>query len=127
GALLAEWTAYDPAFRGGAYVAVADLDGDGKAEVVTGAGEGGGPHVRAFKVTGSTATEVLSVMAYDPAFRGGVRVAAGDTDGDGRAEVVTVPASESAAFVRAVDATKKLTLEAFAAFDPAFTGGASAG
>ncbi|MEK7516739.1 MAG: putative glycoside hydrolase, partial [Patescibacteria group bacterium] len=37
---------YAKTFRGGVHVAVGDLDGDGKDEIVTGAGAGGGPHVR---------------------------------------------------------------------------------
>src|SRR5438552_4479324 len=35
--------AYDSTFPGGVFVATGDLDGDGVAEIVTGAGEGGGP------------------------------------------------------------------------------------
>lgn len=82
--------AYDPAFYGGVFVAAGDVDGDGRAEIVTGADAGGGPHVRVFSVgTGFTrASELAGFMAFDPAFRGGVRVAAGDVDGDGRAEII---------------------------------------
>jgi hypothetical protein len=60
---------------GGVHVAAGDITGDGVAEIITGAGAGGGPHVRAVSVTGATLTEVASFYAYDPAFFGGVRVA----------------------------------------------------
>src|SRR5262245_11722358 len=40
--------AYDLSFRGGVALATADFNGDGVLDVVTGAGPGGGPHVRLF-------------------------------------------------------------------------------
>src|SRR5206468_777020 len=43
--VIAQFDAYDLAFTGGAYVAAGDFTGDGRADIVTGAGETGGPHV----------------------------------------------------------------------------------
>ncbi|MEY4723665.1 MAG: hypothetical protein RLZZ324_1178 [Candidatus Parcubacteria bacterium] len=80
--------AYDPAFRGGVSVAVGDLDGDGKAEIVTGAGPGGGPHVRIFNAAGRARDK--GFFAADPAARGGVVVSVTDVDGNGRAEIATL-------------------------------------
>ena len=75
--------AYDPGFIGGVYVACGDVDpanpGD---EIITGAGAGGGPHVKVFVRDGNLLGEF---MAYDPKFTGGVRVA-----GSG-ANIVTAP------------------------------------
>ena len=70
-------------------VAAADLNGDGVADIITGAGPGGGPHVRAFSLAGGGVTEVASFYAYDPSFTGGVTVAGGDVNGDGIAEIIT--------------------------------------
>ncbi len=63
---IPDFFAYDAGFSGGVNVAAGDLDGDGNAEIVTGAGAGG-PAVKAFG--------------------GGVRVGVADTDGDGKVEV----------------------------------------
>jgi hypothetical protein len=79
--------AYDPRFRGGVNVALGDIDGDGDDEIIAGAGQGGGPHVRIFDKNGKLLNP--GFFAYDPAFRGGVRVAAGDLDGDGKDEIIT--------------------------------------
>jgi hypothetical protein len=75
-----DFFAYDPAFNGGARVAVMDVNGDGKADIITGAGPGGGPHVRIFD--GGTGLQLQqnttdSFMAFDPSFSGGIFVGAG--------------------------------------------------
>ncbi len=54
---------------GGASVAACDVDGDGRADIITGAGPGAGPHVRVFGV------EDFGLVAYSPLFTGGVFVA----------------------------------------------------
>ena len=73
GGELASFFAFDPAFAGGVSVAVGDVTGDGTPDVVTGAGPGGGPHVKAFD--GRTMAEVRNFFAGDPEYRGGVSVA----------------------------------------------------
>jgi hypothetical protein len=84
---LLSFFAYDGGFRGGVTLAIGDVNGDGFADIITGAASGGGPHVRAF--SGKDASELASFYAYDAAFGGGVRVAAGDFNNDGTDEIVT--------------------------------------
>ncbi len=78
----------------GVEVTGADIDGDGIDEIVTGAGPGEvfGPHVRAWNYDGSTLTAIpgVSFFAYGTN-QWGVRVSAGDVDGDGRDEIITSP------------------------------------
>jgi len=72
-----QFFAYDARFRGGVHVTTGDLDGDGKAEIITGAGPGGGPHVRIWKEINGHFQVVNEFFAFDPNFRGGVNVASG--------------------------------------------------
>src|SRR5262249_1183649 len=120
---VANFFAYNPAFQGGVYVAVGDVTGAGHADIVTGAGPGGGPHVRVF--TGAGADTGIGFMAYSPGFTGGVRVAACDVDGDGHAEIVTAAGPGGGPHVRVWRVVNGSVVEVrgFFAYSPAFTGG----
>jgi hypothetical protein len=119
--------AYNPAFPGGVAVAAGDLTGDGVAELITGAGPGGGPHVRVWSVAGNTVSEVTGFFAYPPGFPGGVSVAAGDLNGDGVAELVTGAGPGGGPHVRVWSLTSAGPVEiaGFFPYDPAFSGGVS--
>src|SRR5260370_998979 len=84
GALVREFFAYSANFTGGVRVAVADVNGDGYADIITAAGPGGGPSIRVFDgKTGAQFSGPLGDMyAYAANFTGGVYVAAGDITGD---------------------------------------------
>jgi hypothetical protein len=126
---VAGFFAYDPAFTGGVTVAAGDLTGDGVAELITGAGPGGGPHVRVWSLAGGTPIEIGGFFAYDPAFTGGVSVAAGDVTGDGIAELITGAGPGGGPHVRVWSVTSSGVVEiaGFFAYDPAFLGGVHVG
>lgn len=76
----------------GANVALGDLDGDGKAEVLAALGPGPsfGSTVRSFRFDGGTLSAGASFDAFGPSGFG-VRIASADVDADGRADVLTSP------------------------------------
>jgi hypothetical protein len=76
-------------YDGGVWVAAGDMNGDGFADIAVGADEGMSPHVKVFN--GRTLAEMASFYAYAPGFVGGVRVAMGDLNHDGYADLVTAP------------------------------------
>jgi hypothetical protein len=114
--------AFDPNFTGGVNVAAGDVNNDGVADVIVGAGAGGGPHVRVFD--GKTGQVIQEFFAYDAAFTGGVNVAGGDLDGDGRADIVTGAGPGGGPHVIVYKGGHgQQILRSFYAFDEAFTGG----
>jgi hypothetical protein len=123
--LLRSFMALAPFFLGGVFVAAGDVDGDGRSDVIVGAGEGGEPLARVF--SGQTGSLLNSFFAFDANFRGGVRVAAGDGSGDGRADIISGSGSGAGPHVKVFDAVDLHELDGFLAFDPAFFGGVFVG
>lgn len=142
-AVLANFFPYGTTFTGGVYVAVGDVNGDGRADIITGPGSGR-PRVTVADATkldqiigtGQIAPNALlgSFLAYNPAFGGGVTVASGDVNGDGLDDVITGFA-RGGSRVKVVDATRlnergpdgriaaTALLSVFDAFVPTFTRG----
>jgi serralysin len=93
----AEFLAYAKSFRGGLSVAGGDINGDGLGEIVVGTGVGSGPQVSMFSRTGRSVTRFFP---FSSRLRTGVNVAIGDVDGDGNADLITVPAGNYPPLVR---------------------------
>jgi hypothetical protein len=119
GAVLKSFMAYDPGFRGGVRVAAGDTNGDGKADIVVGAGPGGGPHAEVFD--GATGKLLQGLFAYDLGFTGGIFVAAGDLNADGLADIITGPGAGGGPHVKAFDGRTGGVLQSFQAY-PTFGG-----
>jgi hypothetical protein len=121
GSLLDSFFAYDASFSAGVFVAAGDVNAHGHADIITGAGAGGGPHVKVFD--GETGAAFMSFFAYDASFHGGVTVAAGDVDGDGKADIITGAGAGGGPHVKVFSGADGSTLRSFFAYDASFTGG----
>ncbi len=106
--------AYDPAYLGGVLVAAGDVNNDGHADIITGVDQGVGPNVKVF--SGADGSLLQSFFAYDQAFLGGVRVAAGDVNADGYADIIT-GAGSAAPHVRVFSGADHTLLRNFMAFN----------
>lgn len=121
GAPIFDFFAYDPNFRGGVRVAMADLNGDNIPDLVT--APGGAPPgtppmpplVRVFD--GRTMKLFSEFLAYDRNWTGGVFVAASDMGQLGKAVVVTSPDIGAGPHIKAFDVRNGRELDSFFAYD----------
>ncbi len=88
--LINEFLVYAKNFSGGINVAGADVDKDGKGEIITTPGLLGGPHLRIFDSYGQEKM-TYKTFIFDNNFRGGLSLAVGDVDGDGQSEIIVAP------------------------------------
>ncbi|HMF98824.1 MAG TPA: putative Ig domain-containing protein, partial [Vicinamibacterales bacterium] len=117
--MLLSFAPFGGGFNGGVYVAGGDIDGDGRADVIVGAGSGG--QVAAF--SGMDAHELGRAFPFTPAYQGGVTVAAGDLDGDGHADVLA--GTVNGGFVAALSGADGHVIASGFPFGPFFVGGVS--
>lgn len=92
---------YGEDFTGGVRVALADVTGDGTADLITAPGSGTEGVVKVFD--GVSHEEVASFTAFEADFTGGVYVAAADLTGDGRAEIVVAANQDAGTRVAVFD------------------------
>ncbi len=118
GALLAEFNAYGPNFRGGATISVADVDADGSRELIVGPGAGGGPHVKVFSTEGDLVTEFFAGEVIESS---GAMVDFYDLDQDGKNEYVISYHQGHQSILRTYRSTGVFQSE-LGVFDPKFTG-----
>jgi hypothetical protein len=117
--------AFEPEFSGGVRIATGDVNGDGVADVIAGAGPGRAPEVRIFD--GLNGMLLGQFQAFESTFTGGVFVAAADFTNDGKAEIVVTPDQGGGPRTRLLANLGTTVLaDFFAIEDPAFRGGARA-
>ena len=123
--------AYSPFFTGGVRVATGDTNGDGISEIITGAGPGGGPQVNVYNVDPSNGNISLRTTFFafnEPHFKGGIFVAAGNTDNDIFEDIIVSAGSGGGPRVQVYSGSAS-GVNAFApandffVYNPSFTGG----
>jgi len=121
--------AYSSAYTGGVRVAIGDVNGDGYADLITGTGVGGGPHIKVFDLRGGQPVTIASFFAFEPTFMGGVYVATGDINADGYADVIVGAGQTGGPRVKVFNGAAGYAINTIApamdffAYDPIFTGG----
>jgi len=128
---IANFFPFAQAYTGGVAVATGDINFDGKDEIFASTTStnpaDGGTSVRVFAVVnrvGVLADPSSSFFAFAPHFTGGALIAAGDVNGDGRADAVVTPISGAGPAVAMFNYNGTF-INSFYAFDPNFTGGAN--
>lgn len=86
--LINEWQPYPDGYQGRINIAAADFDNDGKEELVTSPGEGGGPHVRIFNGHGQAVFNAVGFFADSDSYRLGTEIAVGDVNADQKPEII---------------------------------------
>ena len=124
--------AYNPGFRGGVNVATGNFDGNYNTpdSLVTAPRAGGGPHIIVWNTRQNADGTIVvtgisqQFMAFDPRFSGGVNIATGDLDGDGKAELIVAAGPGGGPHVKiySPDANGMLQLvSSFFAYAPTFS------
>jgi hypothetical protein len=122
---IVQFDVFEAGFTGGVYVAAADIDGDGKADVIVTPDQSGGPVVAiysgAFLAAGKVGDAAQLTRFFgieDTAFRGGARAAAADISGDGTPDVVVAAGFGGGPRVAIFNGSQVLTAPAAGSLPP---------
>jgi hypothetical protein len=108
----------NPLVKLGGRPAIADMNGDGTPDLAIGAGNGGGPRITVWDGKGfananggkPTRNPIANLFVFESTQRGGAFIAAGDINGDGKAEIVAGGGPGGGPRVRIVNPAVLLTL-----------------
>lgn len=118
GGLKGQFFAYDQNLRNGIRVAVGDVTGNKKDEIIVGPETGSLP-IRVFDYNGRMISEFY---AFDQRFTGGVSLAVGDINGNGIKEIIVGAGQGGGPQVRIFDVNGNVKSQFFA-FNEKFRGG----
>lgn len=122
---LGSFLAFSANSRSGVNVAVGDVDGDGLADIIAGAGAGASPRVKVF--SGADGSVLADFLAFEASFRGGVRVSTGDFRHRQAVDLILGAGPGRTPRVKIVAGDTQETLADFAAFADNFRGGVFVG
>ena len=101
------------AFSGSLSISTADVNGDSVADIIVGAGSGGGPRLAVFN--GATGAPIFDAFMYESYFTGGIHVSAGTLNG--QTDIVIGAGVLGGPRVRVLDPTTWKTTQDFFAYD----------
>jgi FG-GAP-like repeat/FG-GAP repeat len=84
-----DFTSFEKGYAGQVYVSAGDFNGDGRADLLIGAGDGGGGRYRAYtsNVDGTLGGLIVDQTVLGYSGTGGISVSARDINGDNRADI----------------------------------------
>ena len=119
GTLIASFYAFDTGLTTGLSIATGDVNRDGFADIIVCPEANAPAHVKVF----SGAGELLdSFLAFASSFTGGGRVASGDVNRDGFADIIVAAGTGGQGHVVVFSGADLGLLASFFAFGPAFSG-----
>lgn len=119
GAPLANFFAFETAYRGGIRVHALDINGDGIKEIAVASGKGRDSEVRVFSRDGSL---LRRFFVFSPKFRNAFSLSSGDIDGNGKEEIIVAAGPGGGPHVQIYQGDGTLISEFFV-YERGFTGG----
>lgn len=119
--VLFNFFAFEPTFSGGVTLASGDIDGDLYADILVGAGPGGGPRIKVF--SGKNLTVLRDFFAFEPTFSGGVTLATGLINSDLQVDILVGAGPGGGPRLKVFDGASLGVIMDFFVYDAAFRGG----
>jgi hypothetical protein len=122
------FNAYDVNYKGGVSIAVADVNNDGKAEIITVPMTKATAEVKVYGLVGGKYFSQVATkfIAYSKSYTGGAALSVGDVNNDGKLEIVTTPTVNAAPKIKVFipkNGTYVASSLGIAAYDIKFLGG----